>query len=470
VRRAFQILVLSLAAWALCCNRATAQSVEALLDKLIQKGVLTEKEAQDLKAESTPSDSTNQPAASKWKLNDTVKSIQLYGDLRFRYEARSAENVPGSGGAGDSYLRERFRYAARIGLKGDLFDDFNYGFRLDTSSNPRSAWITFGDDSSPSPFAKNSDTVNIGQIFLRWHPYPWLDLTIGKMPQPLYTTSMVWDGDFSPEGLAEHLHLPARNIDFFANFGQFVYQDTNPDFGLPSSDTLLLAFQAGAEIKFAEEIKLKVAPVFYAYTRMGRSGGLNGTFTGEGFSGINTNNAAPFNNAGINNLKILEVPGEISFGFNHYTARVFEDFAYNFDGRERAEKAAAAGLLPSAFPNDTKAWMAGISFGNSAPGLVNGSVSRRNSWEAKAYWQYVEQYSLDVNLLDSDFFEGRANLEGVYGALAYGLTDSIVATMRYGYANRINHHLDTGGTNPDLPILNPIRNYHLVQLDLSYRF
>jgi len=290
------------------------------------------------------------------------------------------------------------------------------------------------------------------------------------MSQPLYTTAMVWDPDFSPEGIVERFKFEAWNVDFFGNFAQFIYQDTNPDNAIPSSDTFMLVFQAGAEVKLADNVKTKVAPAFYAYTGVGQSSGLNRTFTGQGFFGLNTNTAPQFNNSGINNLAILEVPAEINFTFDHYTLRLFGDFAYNFDGRERAQKAAEVGLLPASYENETKAWMGGVSFGSSAPGFTSGTVSKKNTWEAKAYWQHVEQYSLDVNLLDSDFFEGRANLEGVYTALAYSLTDSIVATMRYGYANRINHNLDTGGTNPDLPVLNPIRNYHLVQLDLSYRF
>jgi hypothetical protein len=103
-------------------------------------------------------------------------------------------------------------------------------------------------------------------------------------------------------------------------------------------------------------------------------------------------------------------------------------------------------------------------------GLVYGQTSKKNTWEARAYWQHVEQYAADVNLLDSDFFEGRANLQGVYAAFAYSFTDNIIGTVRYGYATRINNNLGTGGSNPDLPGLNPIRNYHLLQLDLTWRF
>src|SRR5881275_10110 len=107
--------------------------------------------------------------------------------------------------------------------------------------------------------------------------------------------------------------------------------------------------------------------------------------------------------------------------------------------------------MPKAYTGERLDCQAGVGFGNL--GLVYGQCSKKNTWEARAYWQHVEQYALDVNLLDSDFFEGRGNLQGYYFALAYSFSDSILATVRYGYANRINHNLDTGGTNPDLAVL-----------------
>ncbi len=188
-----------------------SQTADALLDKLIQKGILTEKEADELRAESAPK-GTNTESVSKWNLGSSIKKIELYGDLRFRYEYRAAENAPGSGEPMDNsaYMRERFRYAARLGLRGTLYDDFYWGIRLDTATNPRSPWVTFGDDSNPSPFAKNSDAVGIGQVFIGWRPEQgWYEVLFGKMPQPLYTTTMVWDNDYNPEGAFEKLKYTA---------------------------------------------------------------------------------------------------------------------------------------------------------------------------------------------------------------------------------------------------------------------
>ncbi|HWI57358.1 MAG TPA: putative porin [Bacillota bacterium] len=456
------ITALASVAWA---AQAQTSSADALINKLVEKGILTEKEAKDLAAETIQ---TNQVSASKWKINDAIKQIGIYGDVRFRYEYRSADNAPGSGSSKDDYYRERFRYAVRVGIRGDLFDDFYYGLRVETSTNPRSPWVTFGDDSNPTPFAKNSDGINIGQVYLGWRPADWYEMTLGKMPMPLYVTSMIWDADLNPEGAVEKFKHSFGDVDVFANFGQFLYQDSNPDHGIPSSDTFMLAWQVGANVKLPKDTAFKIAPVLYNYTGVGSSAGLNQTFSGQGFRGLNTNTAAAFNQSGINDLLVFETPAEFNFKVGQYGARLFGDFAYNINGADRARAAARVASLPQAYTDENKAYQVGFGFGNL--GLVYGQTSKKNTWEARTYWQHVEQYAADVNLLDSDFFEGRANLEGIYAAIAYSISDSVIGTVRYGYAHRINGNLGTGGNNLDLPVLNPINNYHLVQLDLTWRF
>ena len=63
------------------------------------------------------------------------------------------------------------------------------------------------------------------------------------------------------------------------------------------------------------------------------------------------------------------------------------------------------------------------------------------------------------------------NLQGLYAAGAYSFTDAIIGTLRYGYAQRINRNIPgTGGSNPDLPNLNPIDDYRLIQFDLTWKF
>ena len=457
------------------CVDATAQTSDPALNALVKKGFLTEKEAKDAWAEAQtnlPSASQDKlVSASKWKLSDSIKSIGLYGDVRFRYEYRGADNPPGSGTTGSTYERERFRYAVRLGLRGDLVDDFYYGLRVETASNPRSPWVTFGDDSNPTPSAKNNDTIAVGQVYLGWRAADWLELTVGKMPMPLYVTPLIWDSDINPEGAAEKFKYSVGDADLFATFGQFIYQDNNPDISVPSSDTFILAWQAGANVKLAKDVSFKIAPVIYNYTGQGQNNGLNKPFSGQGLNGLNVNTNG-YNQNGINDLLVVETPAELNFKLGEHNARLFGDFAYNLSGDDRARAAvgatAAAGELPYAVTGQNKAYQVGVAYGNL--GLVYGQTSKKNTWEARVYWQHVEQYAVDVNLLDSDFFEGRANLEGIYSAFAYSFTDCIIGTVRYGYAQRINNQLGTGGNNNDLPNLNPINNYNLVQFDLTWRF
>jgi hypothetical protein len=459
------------------------------LDLLQKKGIISDQEAKDLKLEAG---GTNAVTESKWKMSDAIKDLTLFGDLRFRYEYRGVDTVGGQSG-----YRERFRYAVRVGMRGNLFDDFYFGLRLETSQNPRSPWVTFGDENGfpfPGPSSKTSDGINIGQVYLGWRPQDWVDITVGKMPNPLYTTGMVWDPDINPEGAAEKFKYTFGDIDVFATFGQFLYQDVNPDkpiapfFGSVAgneSDVFLLAWQLGANVRLNKEMSLKIAPTLYNYTGLGQNSGFPGPFVGEGLgNGSNyafdpatgrygVNGANPFfsNQTGINDLLVFEVPGEFNFKVGKYNARIFGDFAINLEGDNRARAAASAPGSPlkgHAFEDENRAYQVGLGFGNL--GLVYGQTSKKNTWEARTYWQHVEQYALDVNLTDSDFFEGRANLEGIYAAFAYSFTDSIIGTIRYGYAQKINKELGTGGSNQDIPQVNPVNYYNLIQLDLTWRF
>ncbi len=491
-------------------------SRDPLLDLLIQKGMLTEDEARKVRTEADALRTNAPPATSgsKWKLNDAFKSIELYGDARLRYENREVSDPTGA-----HIDLNRERAALRVGLRGDLHDDFYFGFRLDTAANPRSPWVTLGTSSSgvpfQGPFGKSTDTLNVGQLFIGWHPTGWLDVTAGKMANPLYTTAMVWDSDLAPEGVAERLQYPVGRAVFFATFGQFLYEDANPSstspglFNLTSLDSTpagLLAWQGGVEYHITDRLSAKIAPVLYNYIGVGANlnapgstltPGFSGTFVGQGSTnGLTGNNQGwsgypngyydgfTANQTGINDLLVLEIPWEVNLKLDKLNLRLFGDYAQNLEGGDRAQAAYAASRsafqpggggviapIPSPQTGDTKAYQLGFAVGSrDGLGLVYGTTSKKNTWEARVYWQHIEQYALDPNLLDSDFFEGRGNLEGLYSALAYGVTDNVITTFRYGYASRINDKLGTGGSNQDIPQMNPIQQYNLLQLDLTVRF
>jgi polyhydroxyalkanoate synthesis regulator phasin len=532
----FAGLLAAAASLALVATASAQVSADAILDKLVQKGVLTKDEATELEKESENTNAMKQ-AGTQFKISKVIKSVELFGDLRMRYENRSAKIGPEGGQYAGSYdVANRFRYAVRLGLRGDLADDYYYGLRFETSPNERSPWNTFGNASggqSPyyGPFSKaNNYGVFIGQAYLGWRPLPWLDVEVGRVPQPLYTTSMAWDSDYTPEGAVEKVHFTRGPIEFFGNLAQYIYQDTTPasaeavEGGTPAyslgdfsdHNAYLMAWQVGGVYHLDTNISFKVAPVFYNYVGHGnQSAGFYGPFVGQGINGFtfNTNsstgsstlpggtgassvppgyalpgaNFGSYNQTGINNLAILEIPMELNFKMYNLDFKLFGDYSLNLEGDDRARAAYNAGEAiwsspqntsttptPNPFPGGVQlgqdqAMQFGVAVGNNL-GLVYGQMVKRGTWEARFYWQHVEQYALDPNLIDSDFFEGRGNMQGFYSALAYSLTDGMIATVRYGWAERINDQLGTGGFNADLPLPNPVNKYQVLQMDLTWKF
>src|SRR5258708_26376030 len=119
-------------------------------------------------------------SADKWKLSTSITEMELYGDLRFRYDYRGGETKdrgpvaapgPGVAGTNDWQERERECYRLRLGLRGTLLDDWFFGLRLETNASSRSTNVTFGDDTSSSssggggPFAKGSRVVYVSQAY-----------------------------------------------------------------------------------------------------------------------------------------------------------------------------------------------------------------------------------------------------------------------------------------------------------------
>src|SRR2546430_6872577 len=242
-----------------------AQDAGALLDLLVRKKLINDQEAEEVRAELTKEAATT--SGGKWKLSSPITELELYGDVRVRYEYRGGRRPDDVLQENDWQERERERYRLRIGLRGTLADDWFFGVRLETSNKRNSTNVTFGNDGTSGtpavpngPFAKDDDGLFIGQAYLGYKGFKDITLTGGKMPNPLVTTLMVWDADINPEGAAEQwkhsftfsfgesgvaqaeqsyskdnkalaISKPAAEpwklkVDVFANFAQFVYDDS----------------------------------------------------------------------------------------------------------------------------------------------------------------------------------------------------------------------------------------------------
>lgn len=468
-----------------------AQDAGAVLDLLVRKKIITEQEAKEVRAELTKEPANT--SGEKWKLSTPVTELELYGDARVRYEIRQGESL-----THDTEQRERERYRLRLGLRGTLADDWFFGVRIETSQNPRSTNVTFGDDTSSSspggggPFAKGSDGINVGQAYVGYRGFKDITLTAGKMPNPLVTTLMVWDPDINPEGLAEQWKhtftvamggrsseaeatsyskdgaaLPAAKktsdgskltIELFANFAQFVYDDSNPENpigpspqNIPNTDAFLLAWQVGAKFTFPNGLYAQIAPTLYNYTGTGDT--FYTHFQG-GDPNLSNSNSRDQNQTGVNSLLVFDLPMEICWKLGEIPMRFYADFAVNLNGGERAAAAGHSGKGDQRYAYQI--------------GAAVGQLKRKGDWQLNAFWQRQDQYSLDPNLVDTEFWDSKLNLEGVGVTFGYMLSDAVWVSLLYGYAWQAADGLGTGGGG-DIAI-NPLKNFQLFQADLNVKF
>jgi hypothetical protein len=503
--------------------RAQASSDSARIEKLERAVELLEKQNAELKAEVSSLKKHAEPApgaiikgktktvvstdskkyvekmvpdlgGSKWKLVPAITELELYGDMRLRYEYRGGR-LPGNDPdhPNDWQELERERYRLRLGLRGTLMDDWFFGLRLETSASARSTNVTFGDDTSTTspggggPFAKGSDGIYVGQAYGGYKGFPGFIFTGGRMPNPFVITKMVWDDDINPEGLAEQwkhtfvfggepppppsfskdgkaiaagpLPEPFLKLDVFANFGQFVYDDSNPSNPIgpiptttqpiggetqqvPNTNAFMLGWQVGAKFDFPHILYFQLAPTLYNYTGDGNT--FNIHFSGDPGG----------NQTGINSLLVFDMPMELGWKVGKIPMQIFGDFATNFEADDRADAAGHPGK-----GGDHYAYQIGLGIGQ---------LKKKRDWEVRAWWQHQDQFALDPNLVDSDLFDQRLNLQGVAVKAGYMLSDAVLFNLTYAYAWRIDDALGTGGMG-NLTI-NPVDQYQLFQADLNFRF
>jgi len=454
--------------------------------------------------------------ADKWKLSTSITEMELYGDVRLRYQYNGGETKdrgpvasPGAGVAGtnDWQERERERYRLRLGLRGTLMDDWFFGVRLMTSNNERSGNVTFGDDTASStsggggPFERNSDLVTVDQAYAGYKGFPGFTFTAGKMPNPLVNTRMVWDPDITPEGLAEQWKRtfvfgaeappppsfskddskdgkaivaskapePFLKLDLFANFAQFVYDDANPENPLgarattsanggtqlvPNTDAFLLGWQVGARFNFPHSFYFQFAPTLYNYTGNGDT--FNIHYQGGSPYLTNADSLAQ-NQTGINSLLVFDTPAEFGWKAWGLRMRVFGDFATNLEAGDRADAAGESGHGSQRY-----AWQLGLGIGQ---------LKKKNDWQLNVWYQQIQQYALDPNLIDDDIFNAQENTHGIAAQLAYNFTAAVNLQLTYAHGWWYNHNLGTGGNVGSLAIAtNPTTEYNFFTADLNINF
>ena len=398
-------LITSLAAGLMLVLGATpvrAQSSDALLNKLVEKGVLTTKEAEDLRKEA------NNEVKKDWirgaGMPDWITSVRLYGDFRGRYEQNAADN--------DAWTdRDRYRYRARVGVTATLLENFELGLRLSSGNpvtNPGGTLV------GGSPVTANQDMGSlesrdffwIDAAYAKWTPIKndeWtLSGTIGKMDNPFQLSNMVWDYDITPEGAALQLSRKLGDKQEVKLTGAgFVLDELNQ--GNPTGATL----PAGVRVSPSHD------PYVYGgqltllskWTKKFDTSLSLATLAIDSKDSLSAK-AQPFYNAGntrdTNGFLLNGYVPIIGAGWATYTLNSFPLYAGAFPvkvGGEFMHNIDASG-------NDD-GWRAGVTFGK---------AGKRRTWEVNYRYQRLEADAWFDALVDDDngayYARGNPQLTG----------------------------------------------------------
>ncbi len=384
--------------------------------------------------------------------------FHFFGDLRIRGEldelakgnaplfpdfasinGGSPFDTTGAGGnvplLNTTHNRARERLRARAGVDVDIDDGVSAEVRIATGNDgsPVSANQTFGQN---GPFTKYS--VWLDRAFVKAAPADWLTVYAGRMPNPFWTTDMIYYEDLGFDGFAAYVTPRiGRHWRGFATAGAFPVFNTALNFGstsvnssYASRDAWLLAVQGGVEWAATKTISTKLAAAYFDFSNI--SGKISSpctiTFSSDTCNTDNTRTLFPGNgNTMIPIRNILSAPNntnpqyfglaspfhildfhhQVSFdNFKPINIAIDTEFAVNigFD-RQRAIALGVNNFGASAPEPGNKAGMIRVSVGNPA-------IVKRWDWNVSLAYKYIESDSVLASLNDSDFHLGGTNAKG----------------------------------------------------------
>jgi hypothetical protein len=403
----FRNLILAALVAGLFTTKVQSQSVDALVDKLIDKGILTVKEANELRDEANKN--FNDAFAVKSGMPEWVNVLKFSGDIRTRYEGFYSDAMvekidPATGG---SYMdkfenRNRFRYRLRFGATVTMFDNLEAGFRL-TSSD---ASGNFGGDpiSGNTTFQNNASKkfVYFDTAYAKWYglntPTLSASVTAGKMENPFVTDDMVFDPDYTPEGAAiQSVFHVNDNHALNLNLGGFVLDETalsGSGAGAGSGsgqNPYLLGAQLRWDAKWTPKWSSSIGLSYYSIQNPL-------SLYSAAVPDQNAGNTRTLSDTGIAGTSSFVPRGSLLYGYQPfvvdgsltYTLLSFPLYKGAFPIRVSGEYI----NNPSApYTSDAYAWNGGITFGKSG---------KRGTWEFSYLYKWLGGDAWYEELVDSD--------------------------------------------------------------------
>ncbi len=403
-----------------------AGEIDLLLQKLVEKGVLTAGEASEIAVETKEEIKKEIAQAKHETLPKWLQTFKLKGDarVRYQYETRKGSNL----NLGQTTERDRGRIRLRLGAEAKVNDQAKVHVGLASGgTDPRSTNQTF----------ENSfelKDIRLDYEYAEWMPLGWATLLGGRMKNPLWEPGdMLWDTDINPEGGALKLQkqlLP--KLSGYLTTGVFM-MDENAN----GSDPWVYVFQPGMKLQLLDTVALNMACSYYNFNQVqgqipDHSQSSNNRKRGGLEFGYDS--VSPALELAINEplkplgLSFIDIP--------HLA--LFAEYVHNLEA-----------------PYSKSGYLGGVRFGHE-------KVSDWGQWQAK--YQYVmlgTQAWLDT-LPDSDRYGGRTGVRSHEIVLSYGLNKNMTFDVDY-YCNQLTN-------NPSDAAAGFLKTEHLIQADLNFKF
>lgn len=403
-----------------------ASEMQVLVDKLVEKGILTAHEGQILMSQAREEAAKDMAETKKIIVPAWTDNVKIKGDVRFRTQADWGK------GLGPAHQRLRQRVRARLGVEGKVNEQVKAGILAATGGDdPRSTNQTLDDNFETYDF-------RLDQYYINWTPQMSqeigkTDLWLGKFKNPMTVSPILWDGDINPGGMALQYGSPKFSlgeipVSMYANGGMFWLDE----FSTSQRDPLLWTIQGGfiADVVKDWGATVNVGAAYYDFANVQN----NRSYQNAPYSaGTNTLWGGALGNTYRYDFNLIDVIlkydskqiGDFKFGHG-----VFGDFIWNADA-----------------PDNNFAWQFGGYIGDK-------KVQGPGQWQLKGEYRSIMRDAVPDFLPDSDFpgfnTQGRPSGggtggEGFVGGFKYGLMKNLVAGITYYYSQPIS--INKGLTN-----------------------
>lgn len=379
-----------------------------------------------------------------------VDRVKLEGEVRVGYQGDkfSKDNAPeyyqqvlGQNVGNTTEDRDRLLMRARLGFNAKVTPDISAALRLTTGSttSPVSTSQTMGQYGNKYSFV-------LDRAYLKAHSdetLPWLTVSAGRIPNPWFSTNLVWNDDLNFEGAAIQIDPNAQGADVwrpFATLGAFPLQEIEQSSSVKVQSKWLVGAQVGAEWVPDNKTRAKVGLAYYDFRNISgvRNPSLNDVamnktapdFRQKGntlFNIDNDGNSSTNLYALAADYQVLNLTGMVDLNVsNPVHVMLSADYVENI-GYSRSKTLERSGID---MDPQTKGYLAQVAVG--MPTML-----LKNDWQVSVAYRYLEADAVLDAFTDSNFHLGGTNNKGFILGGQYGLGKNTWLTARWLSSNQI---------------------------------